>query len=170
MSDDDKELTGSLRRGSDWSQARELLLDTERRPMPWREAPHPASETRTWTPDSGTIHPTADPAHVLSPVLPTAPAARKAIPLYSGLLRYFPDALVAVAECSQDGNDQHNPGEPLHWAREKSKDHHDCIARHLLDVGSQDERGIRHSARLAWRALAALQLEIEAERVAAGNT
>jgi hypothetical protein len=102
--------------------------------------------------------------------LPDDSAARKRIPLYSGLLRYFPDALVAVAECSQDGNDQHNPGEPLHWAREKSCDHHDCILRHLLEVGGRDSRGVRHSARLAWRALAALQLEIEAERVAAGNT
>jgi hypothetical protein len=166
VSEDDKELTATLRRGSDRSQLRDVPLDTEGRPMPWREAPHPASETRTIHSDGVRF----DAPRVLSPVLPTEPVDRKRIPLYSGVLRYFPDALVAVAECSQDGNGQHNPGEPLHWAREKSADHHDCIARHLLDVGSRDERGIRHSARLAWRALAALQLEIEAERVAASNT
>lgn len=94
--------------------------------------------------------------------LPTDPKARKGIPLYSGVLRYFPDALVEVARCSQAGNDQHNPGQPLHWAREKSTDHHDCILRHLLEAGTIDASdGIRHSAKAAWRALAALQLEIE---------
>lgn len=99
-----------------------------------------------------------------SSLLPTDPAARKSIPLCTGVLDYFPDALAAVAMCSKDGNDQHNPGEPLHWAREKSSDHADCIARHLVDRGKMDERGIRHSARMAWRALALLQLEIENSR------
>lgn len=97
-------------------------------------------------------------------MLPTDAKARKAVPIYSGVLMYFPDAIAAVAACSKAGNDQHNPGQPLHWAREKSTDHHDCIARHLMEAGMRDSDGIRHSAKLAWRALAALQLEIEAER------
>lgn len=95
-------------------------------------------------------------------MLPTDAKARKGVPIYSGVLMYFPDAVAAVAACSKAGNDQHNPGKPLHWAREKSTDHHDCIARHLLEAGTVDTDGIRHSAKLAWRALAALQLEIEA--------
>lgn len=95
-------------------------------------------------------------------MLPTDAKARKAVPIYSGVLMYFPDAIAAVAACSKAGNDQHNPGQPLHWAREKSTDHHDCIARHLMEAGMRDSDGIRHSAKLAWRALAALQLEIEA--------
>lgn len=89
------------------------------------------------------------------------PAERKATPITSGVLDYFPLALAAVAQCSKAGNDQHNPGQPLHWAKEKSTDHADCIARHLIDRGSFDTDGIRHSAKLAWRALAQLQIELE---------
>jgi hypothetical protein len=91
---------------------------------------------------------------------------RKDYPLFSGVLRYFPDALLAVAHCSKVGNDQHNPGEPLHWAREKSTDDADALARHLLDAGKLDTDGVRHSAKAAWRALAVLQKEIEAEHAA----
>lgn len=93
--------------------------------------------------------------------LPTDAAARKAVPLASGLLDYFPDALAAVARLSQVGNDQHNPGQPLHWARGKSGDEADALLRHLLDRGTVDVDGIRHSAKVAWRALALLQKEIE---------
>lgn len=89
---------------------------------------------------------------------------RKDTPIYSGVLMYFPDAIREVAKCSKAGNDQHNPGQPLHWAREKSTDQHDCIARHLMEAGTIDSDGIRHSAKVAWRALAALQLEIENDR------
>lgn len=94
--------------------------------------------------------------------LPTDAAARKAVPVYSGCLRYFPRAIAAVAELSRVANDQHNPGEPLHWSRDKSADHHDCLARHLLEAGTVDTDGQRHSAKVAWRALAALELELEA--------
>lgn len=89
--------------------------------------------------------------------------SRKDFPLYSGLLKYFPDALMAVAHLSKVGNDQHNPGQPMHWAREKSTDHPDCLLRHLKDAGTRDEDGVRHSAKVAWRALALLQIEIENE-------
>lgn len=95
--------------------------------------------------------------------LPTDPKARKSVPIFSGVLKYFPDAIAAVAECSQKGNDQHNPGQPLHWDRSKSTDQHDCLVRHLMEAGTVDTDGIRHSAKVAWRALAALQLEIEKE-------
>ena len=93
--------------------------------------------------------------------LPTEASARKKTPLWSGLVQYFPDALVAVAQLSQKGNDQHNPGQPLHWSREKSSDHEDTLLRHLFDSGTVDIDGCRHSTKVAWRALAILQLEIE---------
>lgn len=91
--------------------------------------------------------------------------SRKDIPLCTGVLDYFPDALKAIARVSKAGNDKHNPGEPLHWAREKSADHADCLLRHLTDRGKIDpETGQPHSAEMAWRALALLQLEEEERR------
>lgn len=96
-------------------------------------------------------------------MLPTDAQARKAVPLFSGVLAYFPDALAAVAELSRVGNEQHNPGQPLHWARAKSGDELDALTRHLLEAGTIDSDGIRHSVKLAWRALANLQKELERE-------
>lgn len=95
--------------------------------------------------------------------LPTGSAERKAIPVASGVLDYFPAALVEIAKVSKAGNDQHNPGEPLHWARGKSMDQADTLIRHFLERGTFDRDGLRHSAKMAWRALALLQLEIEAD-------
>jgi dATP/dGTP diphosphohydrolase len=94
--------------------------------------------------------------------LPVDSLARKDIPLARGLLDYFPAALAAVAELSRVGNDKHNPGEPLHWARGKSSDHADCIMRHLSERGTIDTDGLSHSVKVAWRALALLQEELEA--------
>lgn len=93
--------------------------------------------------------------------LPTDTKARKAVPIARGVLDYFPDAIAAVAELSRIGNEQHNPGQPMHWAREKSTDHADCVVRHLIDRGKIDTDKVRHSTKVAWRALALLQLEIE---------
>ena len=100
-------------------------------------------------------------------MLPTEAKARKEIPIATGVLDYFPDALAAVASVSYEGNRQHNPGEPLHWAREKSTDHPDCLIRHFIGRGTLDSDGQRHSAKMVWRALAILQLEIEQEQKAA---
>lgn len=95
---------------------------------------------------------------------------RKTYPMTEGLGDYFPDALAEVAHISWAGNEKHNPGEKLHWARGKSMDHADCCARHLQQRGGFDivmingvEHKIRHSAQLAWRAMALLQEELEAE-------
>jgi uncharacterized protein YpiB (UPF0302 family) len=88
---------------------------------------------------------------------------RKKHPIARGVLDYFPDAIAAVANVSFVGNQQHNPGEEMHWAREKSSDHADCVMRHLSSRGTMDDDDIRHSAKAAWRALALLQLEIEQE-------
>lgn len=96
-------------------------------------------------------------------MLPAESQERKKYPIASGVLDYFPDALAEVARVSYEGNQQHNPGEPLHWARGKSTDQDDTIIRHFLERGKRDADGMRHSAKLAWRALALLQLELEAE-------
>lgn len=94
-------------------------------------------------------------------MLTTDKTQRKQTPMATGVLDYFPDAIAAVARVSHVGNEQHNPGEPLHWDREKSKDHADCIVRHMADRGQIDDDGQRHSAKVAWRALAMLQIELE---------
>jgi hypothetical protein len=96
-----------------------------------------------------------------TPILPTDPKQRKAIPLSSGVFDYFSSALIEVAKVSQTGNDQHNPGMPLHWSRAKSQDHPDTMLRHFLERGAVDTDGTRHSAKMVWRALAILQLELE---------
>lgn len=100
--------------------------------------------------------------------LPTDSDERKRVPLYSGVLAYFPAALAGVARISWAGNEKHNPGQPLHHARGKSTDHADCIVRHLVDL--QDmlaalERGqgpdadeiLAEASSLCWRALALSQ-------------
>lgn len=92
------------------------------------------------------------------------PHERKRHPIMTGLLDYFPDACAAVAEISLVGNEQHHPGQPLHWERGKSGDHADTAVRHLMDRGLIDSDGKRHSAKAAWRALANLQEEIEREK------
>lgn len=96
--------------------------------------------------------------------LPNDPASRKNFPIASGVLDYFPDALVAISEISKAGNEQHNPGMPLQWSRDKSGDESDTCMRHFLQRGTIDSDGKRHTAKAAWRMLALLQKEIEQEQ------
>lgn len=93
--------------------------------------------------------------------LPTSALERKALPIATGVLDYFPKALAEVARVSKAGNDQHNPGQPLHWDKSKSKDEADALVRHLLERGGIDTDGMRHSAKVAWRALALLERELD---------
>lgn len=103
--------------------------------------------------------------NVRTMTLSTDSTERKEYPLFTGLLRYFPAALIGIARTSKKGNDKHNPGEPLHHARGKSMDHGDCILRHLIDVEdllSARSRGdtvsnqeiLDEVNQMAWRALA----------------
>ena len=39
---------------------------------------------------------------------------RKERPVYTGVLKYFPDAIMEVARVSLAGNKQHHPDQPLH--------------------------------------------------------
>ena len=93
-------------------------------------------------------------------IKPTDKAAeRKATPVFSGVLKYFPNALKEVAKCSQAGNDQHHPDKPLHWDMDKSKDEYDALTRHLIDhtINPLDDDGVLHLTKVAWRALAGLE-------------
>lgn len=101
--------------------------------------------------------------------LPTDAQARKNAPIARGVLDYFPLAIAAVAELSRIGNEQHNPGQPMHWNRAKSTDHADCIARHLIERGTIDTDNVRHSVKCAWRALALAQTELEEEARSKGT-
>lgn len=90
---------------------------------------------------------------------------RKGTPVFSGFLNYFPLAVQEVARLSRVANEKHNPGQPMHWAKDKSNDHADCLARHLLDHGTIDEEdGFSHTVKVAWRAMALLETELENER------
>jgi len=100
--------------------------------------------------------------------LPADSGLRKGLPLYEGVLKYFPAALASVAHISKIGNDKHNPGEALHHARGKSSDHADCIIRHLIDLTEDrgkgvgyDEDGIPQVGYIVWRALALAQEWLE---------
>jgi hypothetical protein len=110
---------------------------------------------------------TPAPTVYLSPSAPGVPKdaeARKRCPIATGVLDYFPDAIAEIAKVSFIGNEQHNPGMPLHWDRTKSKDEADALIRHFLERGTFDSHdGTRHSAKMAWRALALLQKELERE-------
>ncbi len=93
---------------------------------------------------------------------------RKATPVFSGVLAYFPKAIMEVSRVSLAGNEQHHPGTPLHWDKSKSKDEKDACVRHLIDSISNkfDTDGIRHSGKAAWRALANLERELDEENKA----
>ena len=96
-------------------------------------------------------------------VMPEDSKTRKGIPLHRGLLAYFPSALASVAQVSRVCNDKHNPGQPIHWSKENSNDHQDALLRHLIDTASDPEArdpedGTLLAAKVAWRALAQLQV------------
>ena len=102
-------------------------------------------------------------------VLPDDAGVRGEFPLWDGLFAYFPAALCEVARWSRVGNEIHNPGERLHWAREKSQDHANKILRHLLDYDQVEENGFIEAVPLAWRAMALAQTELEKRGWAEGR-
>lgn len=94
-------------------------------------------------------------------MLPSDPQTRKGIPIFSGFISYFPHAIAACAELSRIGNDQHNPGQPLHWAKEKSQDELDALLRHVTDMSidkvHRDPDGVLAAVKAFWRAGANLE-------------
>ena len=101
--------------------------------------------------------------------MPKDAADRKDTPIVRGVLDFFPDAIAEVARVSLRGSQQHHPGAPMHWDKSKSTDEADALVRHLVERGSLDTDGMRHSAKVAWRALALLQRELDAEAVKYNN-
>lgn len=94
--------------------------------------------------------------------MPTDDAERKKIPLGSGVFDCFTAALIEVAKCAHQGNVQHyGNADNVQWVQGKSNKHFDCLLKHAADRGTFDTDGIRHSAKLAWRALAMLQMEMQ---------
>ena len=92
---------------------------------------------------------------------------RKATPVYSGVISYFPLALKEISKASYEGQRQHNPDKPLHWDRSKSGDELDAMMRHLLDHASGDlfdDCGTRHIVKCGWRILAFIQKTMENEK------
>ena len=98
-------------------------------------------------------HHSLEPTHTASG-LPTDAKERKAIPVYTGFINYFPKAIAAVAKISLVGGVQHGQtAETLHWDRSKSGDELDAMMRHILD-GDWEQ--------VAWRAMANLEKKLEA--------
>ena len=85
-------------------------------------------------------------------------------PVITGCYDFFPDALEYVARVSYKATAQHHPDAEMHWDRSKSRDHVNSLGRHLIDRGSLDTDGLRHTGKVAWRALAMLQVELEGAR------
>ncbi|MFI5091156.1 MAG: dATP/dGTP diphosphohydrolase domain-containing protein [Terriglobales bacterium] len=86
---------------------------------------------------------------------------RKRQPVATGVLAYFPDAILEVARVSEAGNRQHGT---VGWDRTKSTDEFDALTRHLIDHlrgNLKDSDGQLHLAKAAWRALAALQRHMD---------
>ena len=99
--------------------------------------------------------------------LPLDAKERKRLQLYTFMFGYFPDAWLAIVDVARAGNDQHNPGEPLHWSRHKSSDQMNAAFNHIFDYGlgsKKDIDGCRHLAKAAWRLMAQDQLDIEREK------
>lgn len=113
--------------------------------------------------------------------LPKVNAARKAIPLYTFLTQYFPNALIEVTKVAVAGNVQNCPGEPLHWKPGVSMDQLNTAMRHIFDHGmghvyddeppeviaainseEGDQHPTMHLAKAAWRLLAEIELLCEA--------
>ena len=76
---------------------------------------------------------------------------RKRIPIYTGFIKYFPDAIIEVTKQSTRGMLQHDT--PT-WNKDISKDELDALMRHIIE---------EDWAAVAWRAMANLQRQCDEE-------
>lgn len=89
--------------------------------------------------------------------LPEDAEERKAIPIYTGFIDYFPRAIAAVSHLSLIGGIQHGQtAETLHWNRSKSGDELDAMMRHVIDKDWEQ---------VAWRAMANLEKKLEMDAI-----
>jgi hypothetical protein len=98
------------------------------------------------------------------------PAEQKAakIPVWQGVLQYFPKALMAVGDVSRFGARKHNGGVmPTEWRRFPAPIYSDSLIRHLLAESQGEikdpESGLLHAAHAAWNALARLEKLLDSE-------
>jgi hypothetical protein len=93
-------------------------------------------------------------------------------PVWDYMFKYFPLAWLEEVRVAVLGNKQHNPGQPLHWAREKSTDQLNTAFRHQFDYAEAKARGVvvprdrdgkAQLAQAIWRLKAQLQLDLEEE-------
>ena len=76
---------------------------------------------------------------------------RKRVPIYTGFIKYFPDAIIEVTKQSTRGMLQHDT--PT-WNKDISKDELDALMRHMIE---------EDWAAVAWRAMANLQRKCDEE-------
>jgi hypothetical protein len=82
----------------------------------------------------------------------------------------FPNALRAIVAHSVYGSKKHNPGEPVHWAFQKSTGHVEKAIGHLQRAGQIDpETDTLHEVNGAWRAVAALETALIRRGAAPGK-
>jgi hypothetical protein len=121
-------------------------------------------------------------------LIPHDDKQRKSLPLWRQVFRYFPKALREITKVSVVNNVRYNPDRDptdINWARGKSTDQLGSAFRHMLerevdgkifedappDVATKT--GFERTyvlAAFAWRALAALEIEIEEQEAAAAAT
>jgi Domain of unknown function (DUF5664) len=104
-----------------------------------------------------------------SPVFPYSPSIGKkennGKPQISVIFKQFPDAIKAIAECSQYGHNKYKETDTdfLNFKRVYggSKTYADAGLRHRIENGLDLESKLPHQYHVAWNALAELQLWIE---------
>ena len=112
-------------------------------------------------------------------IFPTDDQARKMLPVFSMISRYFPKAMREITKVCVANNVRYNPDRDpadINWARGKSPDQLGSAFRHMLErtvdnhvfeaVSPEVEKAtgitsVYVLAEAAWRVCAALELEIE---------
>lgn len=107
--------------------------------------------------------------------------ARKMLPVFKMITGYFPKALREVTRVCVANNVRYNPDRDpadINWARGKSKDQLGCLLRHIMErqvdgtifeetspevVAATGIARVYVLAEAAWRALAALEEEVESQ-------
>jgi hypothetical protein len=107
------------------------------------------------------------------PFMSTDSAVRKGMPVATGFVQYFPDAMLIASVISRVGAVKHCGGK-LGWDKSKSGDEPDAELRHMIDRfrGDPADAGLEalahlgHYASKLWRAAADAQRACDAVRAA----
>lgn len=114
------------------------------------------------------------------PLFPADDKARKMLVVFDYITRYAPRAMREITKVAVANNVRYNPGRApndINWARDKSKDQLGSLFRHMLERRVEGKifepidpaiaqvvgfDKVYVMAEAAWRACAALELDIEA--------